>query len=228
MFSQVKVSFESKSPDNDQTFWNIDQDSDKEDPISRFLADSEEPSRDELYSPAYLPPELLEDENDIIDPLDHGIYTKFILQTSAYQWLKASLQREATMTRPVPDLMDDIRQTIMTVLPSPCKPDRKSPSQGYTAEFEVNWNPTLFIDKQEYTQSASKAIERAITLTGTLDDAQAMTTREYLSKLWLDTGSQLMQLVIDVIQNHHAHCKSIVPLSVVSPPSKSTMFSETF
>jgi hypothetical protein len=61
------------------------------------------------------------------------------------------------------------------------------------------------VKKQRYTESPEVALERAITLTGSVNNAQAVTTREYLSQTWPATGIQVMRLVTGVASNKIGH-----------------------
>ena len=121
-----------------------------------------------------------------------------------------NLGREAILiTRTIPDLMEDIRRKVLCALPSS---DHKVSNK---ATFELDWDPLSFVKEQQYTESPDEALERAITLTGSANDAQAVTAGEYLSQTWPATGKNVMRLVIDVIRNtadHHAGCKYIVRL----------------
>jgi hypothetical protein len=155
-----------------------------------------------------------EDDNE--PTLDTSPYRDFIVKTPAYSWLVASMQREANLTRANPDLMEDVGRKILDALPSTHKVSRKAPSQEYKAIFELDWDPLNFVKEQQYTESADEALERAITLTGSADDAQALTTSEYLSQTWPATGNHVMRLVTDVIRNttdHHAACEYTTRLS---------------
>ncbi|KAN0078700.1 hypothetical protein V8E54_005213 [Elaphomyces granulatus] len=136
---------------------------------------------------------------------DASSYRDFIVKTPAYSWLVASLQREAILTRATPDLMEDIRGKILCALPSSHKVSRRAPSQEYKATFELDWDPLSFVKEQQYTESPDEALERAITLTGSANDAQAVTAGEYLSQTWPATGKNVMRLVIDVIHNTADH-----------------------
>jgi hypothetical protein len=158
------------------------------------------------------------DENDdTLDDtsIDTGPYYDLLVKSSAYRWLVASLQREATLTRTTPDLMEDIRTEILRLLPSYYKVSRNSPSQHYKATFEIAWDPLSFVKEQQYSESPDEALKRAITLTGTANDAQALTAEEYLSQTWSATGKDVMGLVTDVVRNtksHHAICEHIIRL----------------
>ncbi len=175
--------------------------------IDRYLEEPDIGMYEDL-DPAPEPDDVLEDETEITP--DAGIYRDFIVKTPAYSWLLATLQREATLSRATPDLMDNIREIILGALPSYRKVSRKAPSQEYKATFELDWNPLSFVKEQQYRESPDEALERAITLTGSANDAQALTTMAYLSQTWPATGEYVMRLVKNVARNtidHHVLCK---------------------
>ena len=167
--------------------------------------------------PTSLEPDENDDalEDDTEPTPDAGLYRDLILKTPAYSWLVACLQREAALSRATPDLMEDIREKILRALPSSHKVSRKAPSQEYKATFELDWDPLSFVKEQQYTESPDEALGRAITLTGSSNDAQALTPREYLYQTWPATGKHMMQLVTDVIRNitdHYVACEYIIRL----------------
>ncbi|KAJ5552462.1 hypothetical protein N7494_001840 [Penicillium frequentans] len=100
--------------------------------------------------------------------------------------------------------MDEIRTTILKTLPPAGIVSRKRPSQEYRGVFELDWDPLSFIMEQQSAERSHEAIKKAITLTGTASDGQAMTTAAYLSQAWPATGGLVMQLVADVIK-HPGH-----------------------
>ncbi|KAI9783934.1 MAG: hypothetical protein M1839_002879 [Geoglossum umbratile] len=106
-----------------------------------------------------------------------------------------------TLTRATPDLMGNIGDEILSALLSIHRVSRRAPSMEYKATFELDWDPLSFVKEQQYVERADKTLERAITLTGSTNDAQALTTSEYLSQTWPATGKFVMQLVADVVRN---------------------------
>ncbi|KAF2494968.1 hypothetical protein BU16DRAFT_462498 [Lophium mytilinum] len=132
-------------------------------------------------------------------------YRDLLRETSAYKWLVATLRREATLSRGTPDLMEAIREEIFSALPSAPKVSRRQPSQPYKATFELDWDPWEFVKEQQYSETIEKALENAVTLTGCPNDAQALTTKAYLRQTWPATGSQVMQLVKDLVQKPKGH-----------------------
>ena len=132
--------------------------------------------------------------------LNSGLYRDVVLATPAYKWLIASLQREARLTRTTPDLMERIKKTIFSALPPAPQPNREESSQEYKAVFELDWDPVAFVKEQEYSEAPEEALEKVITLTGSLNDSQAVTTKSYLCQTWPVTGEQVMRLVNDSLR----------------------------
>jgi serine/threonine protein kinase len=175
---------------------------------------AELPQSDNDLDSASPSPEPSEDENtpdDLSDEgADLGLYRDFILKTPAYSWLIATLKRELNLSRAKLDLMEGIRRDILSTLPSSHEVSRKKPSLEYKATFELNWNPISFVKKQQYSEDPHVALERAITLTGSKSDAQAMMTMEYMAQTWPATGTHVLQLVAKVVHSttdHYADSK---------------------
>jgi hypothetical protein len=194
--------------------------------ISRYL---EEPYFDNtqlLVEKSQYQPEPDEelDSDDALDDIkitaESDRYREFILKTPAFSWLVASLQAEANLTRATPDLMEGIRGEILGALPSSHKVSRNAPSQVYKARFELDWDPLSFVEQQQYIERSDKALERAITITGCANDAQSLTTREYLCQTWPATGGHVMRLVTDVVRNitdHYVACEYATCLLIIVP-----------
>jgi hypothetical protein len=167
--------------------------------IERFMKDTER--YDEVPEQHIEPDKLGLDagQKQQDDGPNSGLSLDFMLQTSAYKWLVAILKRETTLMRACPDLMGDIEARILRVLPLPSKNlSRKTSSQECKATFELLWSPLQYLKEQQYDESPEEAFEGAITLTGTVNDAQALTALEYLCQVWPTSGIHIMQLITDV------------------------------
>jgi hypothetical protein len=180
----------------------------QDDPEPDIQDDPEPDTKNDLESSLNNPTigkhnDIAQDREELMP--DSGPYRDFILETPAYKWLVASLRSEATLARGNPDLMESIRETIFSALPSSQKISRKEPSQAYKATFELDWDPLHFVREQQYTESPEEALERAITLTGRSSNAQALTTKVYLCQTWPTTGKQVMRLVNDVVRRPEGH-----------------------
>ncbi|OGM45005.1 hypothetical protein ABOM_005741 [Aspergillus bombycis] len=90
------------------------------------------------------------------------------------------------------------------------KDSRNPANETYSSEnSEHQYHGTEIADDLECAESADDAIERAITITGSIKDAQAMATVQYLCQTWPSTGIHLLRLVKDVVRggpNCTFHC----------------------
>lgn len=133
--------------------------------------------------------------------MDTVQYRDYILKSPAYRWLIGSLRRESILKRATPvDVMSRIGADILAALPAPRSVSRGVSSQRYKATLELRWDALLFLEEQSYTEPAETALRRAITITGSADDAQAATTRDYLVQTW-PNGGTIMQLIEDVTRS---------------------------
>ena len=80
--------------------------------------------------------------------------------------------------------MEIMRQKIIRFLPSPRKVSRKTSAEAVRMTYKVQWDPLAFVKEQGYAGEVGRAIEIAITLTGSLKDAQALTCEQYLYQTW--------------------------------------------
>ncbi|KAH0595383.1 hypothetical protein MHUMG1_06558 [Metarhizium humberi] len=97
-------------------------------------------------------------------------YRDCLADSVAYKWLLETLQRQVLLVPAVPNLGGAIKQQIIRSLPR--------------SRNKVNWNPVMFVKEQMYNVSPDYAIESAITITGSSQDAQALTSGQYLIQTW--------------------------------------------
>ena len=136
------------------------------------------------------------------------VYRDFIFENPAYEWLVACLRREFYLAPAEPNSMEVIREKILSCLLSTKTThsiSRKRSPEPYKVTFEVEWDPVAFVKEQEYTGEPGRAIEMAITLTGSAEDAQALTCVQYLRQTWPSTGGHIMQLIKDVVRDRLSH-----------------------
>ncbi|KAM7213263.1 hypothetical protein V8F06_011376, partial [Rhypophila decipiens] len=152
-----------------------------------------------------------DDEPELTKPQAQG-YREFILKTPEYIWLLACLRNELILTHSHPNMMEEIRQRILRDLrdlPSIYKISRSRPPPRYTAIFQLNWDPLSFVTEQEYDEKPGQALEKAITITGSANDAYVVATKECLSQIWPVSGSLVMQLVNDIVSDTKALRRAI-------------------
>ncbi|KAK6501959.1 hypothetical protein TWF481_009777 [Arthrobotrys musiformis] len=130
---------------------------------------------------------------DLSQPL---IYKDFMLKTRAFEWLVGRLKREALLTNSTEiNYMDIVGEAILQHLPLPTlKVSKNTSAQAFKALFATGWNPLEFVYAQDYATEPFEAIEKAITLTGSIEDAQAVTCAEYLRQTWPSIGEGLLGL----------------------------------
>ena len=182
----------------------VDYDNDSAEPASASAIQEESP---EASAEEYVESEELGVERTA----NASLYRNYLLETPAFSWLVGVLRRETTLTRADPDIMQDIKEKVLNAFPKP-RISRRLPLQDYQVTFELDWDPLSFVQEQQYTEHPGAALERAITITGTGSEAQAIPTGEYLSQTWPTTGSYIMRLLTDVFLNerdHFAICKGL-------------------
>ncbi|KAL6819261.1 hypothetical protein V8C40DRAFT_281571 [Trichoderma camerunense] len=146
---------------------------------------------------------------DLIDP-DHEedgeesipdlvAYRNLISGSPAYSWLLGILRRESLLEAKCSKSMKDINQKIVSSLPHIRNISKARSSERFQMTFLINWDPANFLEEQQYEESPDEAIEKAITLTGSAKNAQALTTLQYLHQTWPTTGEHVLQLVKDVM-----------------------------
>ncbi|UKZ90800.1 uncharacterized protein TrAFT101_005797 [Trichoderma asperellum] len=129
-------------------------------------------------------------------------YRDFISKHPAYEWLLQSIQRELYMDVSG-NVQTNIRETILGYLPKAHRVGRREAPKRYILTFTVDWDLALFLREQEYRESPERAVERAITITGSKFDAQAATTLQYLSQTWSSYGVCLLRIVKHVVCDTH-------------------------
>lgn len=138
-------------------------------------------------------------QNSDEDIMSLAVYREFIFNCPAYEWLILNLRKEVLLTHSEPNHMGSIREIITESLPSTRKISRKKSPESYKMTFEVDWDPLAFLEKQMYDISPPEALERSITLTGSIQSSQALPCTAYLSQTWPLTGEYTMRLVKDAV-----------------------------
>lgn len=143
----------------------------------------------------------LDEANRAIDSLPElSAYKDFISKHPAYKWLLQSIRKELYMGTPG-NVQTDIRETILGHLPSAQSISRREAPKRYILTFTADWDPVSFLQEQEYRESPERALERAITITGSKIDAQAATTTQYLGQIWPSSGIHLLHVVKHVVRD---------------------------
>lgn len=138
---------------------------------------------------------------ELIETPELESYEAFILNSSAFNWLRTTLLTELQLTRQRANTMQDIQKQILGALPSEYMVSRKKPSEEHKANFKINWDPISFFRDQQYPERLGEAFQHSLTITGSPEDAQCLTTIQYMSQTWPTNGPKLVQLVAQAIQS---------------------------
>jgi hypothetical protein len=133
------------------------------------------------------------------------VYQEVFLTSPAYKWLVANVRREIFLNSTERESMETIKQNILDALPSSRRVNRGKPSESFKITFAIDWDPHAFVEEQGFTEEPDDAIESAITLTGSLKDAQALTCAQYLNQTWPLAGEHTLRLVSDLVRTGPGH-----------------------
>ncbi|KAL1623126.1 hypothetical protein SLS54_004612 [Diplodia seriata] len=157
--------------------------------------------------------EQRDSEDDIEENMvpNHSVYRDFVVDTPAYQWLLAELNKEIRLKSERSEIAEVIKRTIKSSLCLSRKISAKKFVEIRQLTFEIAWDPKTFLEEQRFLENPreattinqlmepSKAIGRAITITGSVNDAQVLTTEQYLRQTWPTTGEWVLKVVKDVV-----------------------------
>jgi hypothetical protein len=160
--------------------------------------------------------EPLEDEIDIQD-LDR--YQSLITGSTAFEWLVGSLQRELQLDNTASAGMTFIRRRILQGLPTPRHISRNKAVPSVQVTFTAPWDPVSFIQEQGYDPATEDLLGKVITVTGSSEDVQATTCKEYLCQTWPSTGKYILRIIEDTL------CSSVTGSSI--PPERRTCTCKT-
>jgi len=77
--------------------------------------------------------------------------------------------------------------------------------------FNVAWDLFTFLEEQEFEVLPEEAFQQAITLTGTVSNAQALTTAQYMSQTWGSVGDEILAILCDAIHDGKSTASSVQP-----------------
>ncbi|KJK62616.1 Phosphorylase superfamily protein [Aspergillus parasiticus SU-1] len=134
-----------------------------------------------------------EDDDNDLPGLE--MYRELIVDSPVYEWLLGSLRRELDLQPAGPDARGAIRNRILDSLPSSRRVSRYDQPRIYQVKFTLNWDLMAFVKEQEYDTNKEGFLGRIITITGTRQDAQAMTCLQYLHQTWQSFEDNILRLV---------------------------------
>lgn len=150
----------------------------------------------EDYNPS---PDELEVEIDY----DSSQFRELVSRTSAYSWLLDFMRRKLDLLSHEGDILNSIRNEINRSFPPAHGNSARRQPDEVTSLFRVNWNLAAFIVEQEYSGDNIVAMEDAITLTGSLTNAQALSCLQYLRQTWPLSGEHTFRLLQQLMRTKH-------------------------
>ncbi|KAF2230905.1 hypothetical protein EV356DRAFT_579648 [Viridothelium virens] len=132
---------------------------------------------------------------------DSSLFNGLISDRVANQWLLKNLHKEILMAPADPDLVGDLRCRIFEFISGGDASNISYISAARTSlGFRLDWHLLAFVQEQNYPGLPHEAIGKAITLTGSVDDAQALTCEQYMQQTWPSSGQYVLSLVKDIMQ----------------------------
>lgn len=151
-----------------------------------------------MHDDLFEEPEATDESVSYLPELD--IYKKFISTLPAYSWLVESVRAAVYLGAPG-DTQLSIRDAFLNSVPNYRIVSRKDKPPKHSIIFVMDWNPSAFFQEQQYEMALESAMERALTITGSEEYAQAATTAQYLSQTWPTSGIHLLHIVKRAVQN---------------------------
>lgn len=133
-------------------------------------------------------------------------YSELLEQFPAYRWLVGCARNILTLDTLGVNVMQDIARAFPLEYPS-SKTDCGLPLTLHDADFILDWDPRLFPRVQEYAGNPVNIFDHIITLTGSLDNAQALTCVQYMRQTWPESSDCVIGLLHKLLEAR-ANCSS--------------------
>ncbi|KAI1155034.1 hypothetical protein F4825DRAFT_109525 [Nemania diffusa] len=135
-------------------------------------------------------------EDNTTQTLRH--YGEIVLASPAYSWFLLNLKKEANLISTEPNVMDAVKNSILSFLPLPRRFSRGSALPNFGVRFDVDWDPLSFFSRQ-FERQADDMLGSTLTLTGSFENAQAITCMKYMQQTWPSSGEHTVKLLSEAI-----------------------------
>ncbi|RYP73035.1 hypothetical protein DL771_003903 [Monosporascus sp. 5C6A] len=153
-------------------------------------------------------------------------YERFVRTSGAYRWLLSRIRQHDQLRWGNPDSMSEIGAEIRNRLMSqePLRRiSRRRPPSAVTMILTLDWNPVKFFHDQGLDPTLPGVLERVLSLTGTLHEAQATTVVEYMTQTWPETWEPIITLISDLVSKPEGEeCIYQIPEPPAQQPSRTT------
>lgn len=190
---EIFPGIESVNPRKKVLDWVVGREND-----SRFNEDAAMQEMDEGMS------EGEEEEGKEEDTHQIGQYRVLIENSEAYHWLMSQFRCDILLSQQPLGNQCRVRDQVLNSFPISRRISREDRSEKVQATFVLDWDPLEFLQTQ-YSEPPFSMFEAAITLTGSAEEAQATTCREYVEQTWPYMAETLLRLVGGAIRGGYGY-----------------------
>ncbi|KAF2191687.1 hypothetical protein K469DRAFT_695833 [Zopfia rhizophila CBS 207.26] len=133
----------------------------------------------------------------------------FLLEGPAYQWLLENARSSALLTKRKGAILEAVTREIDATLSSIRTP-KSWRSRVFQANFDVDWDLPNFLRDQRYDTALEIAVERAITVTGSSSNAQALSCMDYMCQTWPSSSRQVTRVLQEALISPNLSCSSCI------------------
>lgn len=134
-------------------------------------------------------------------------YLNLTTDTPAYHCLVGYLRRELSLTYSGGYVMAEVGTRIADSLPEREKVTWRKAATSHCMVFELDWDPQAFVWDQKIDEECGNAVAMAITITGSANDAQALSCSQYLAQTWPGAGPEVLELIKGAVRDG-ASCRT--------------------
>ncbi|KAL4802183.1 hypothetical protein BDV18DRAFT_67188 [Aspergillus unguis] len=117
----------------------------------------------------------------------------------AYRWVLASIGREILLETADGRSTSYQRDSMLSQFQRCREVSSSTPPNSHTASVRMNWNLRQFIGDHKGRGIGGELFEQALTLTGSLSHAQALTCAEYMRQVWPLTTNDILGLLKELV-----------------------------
>ena len=139
---------------------------------------------------------------------DFETYTHLVVSHASFQWLLSKFRNRLRTTEATCENTARIRNDVMSAFPGLNSVRGSTQCSTFCARFLVSWDLEGFLREQTISGSTVASVARIITLSGTVDNARALTCEEYMDQTWPTTGLHLVTLIDESLRpQRSASCR---------------------
>lgn len=151
---------------------------------------------------------VTDDKDEITNLADLPVYHKIIFASPAYEWLLANLRNQVILqwnAKQPHVIAKRIRQQILDHLPTGTV-GKQTALFGHKVKFDLQWGDTFkgWFEHESIGRfiQLDQPFAEFIAVTGSAEEAQALTIKQYLCQTWPKGGPQLLDVLQNAINSH--------------------------